>query len=133
MNRLFEQRSGSARQTHREPANSRVWAPVVDILEDQNEILLRAELPGMKQEEIQIELTADTLTVSGERRLPSDDRKDAYIRLERAYGRFHRSFTIGVPIKADDVRASYVDGILEIRLPKSEDTKPKKIEVRVGA
>ena len=101
----------------------------MDIFEDQNEIVVKAELPGLKQEDIDIELTGDTLTIKGERKFEDTQRKDNYVRVERSYGHFQRSFTIGVPVQHDDVKASYKDGVLEVHLPKSEATKPKKVQV----
>ena len=101
----------------------------MDIFEDQNEIVVKAELPGIKQEDIDIELTGDTLTIKGERKFEDTQRKDNYVRVERAYGQFQRSFTIGVPVQNDAVKASYKDGLLEVHLPKSEATKPKKVKV----
>ena len=127
VNRLFEDNSRTGRAS--EPASTRTWAPVVDIFEDQNEIVVRAELPGIKQEEIDIELTGDTLTLKGERKFGDAERREGYVRVERAYGQFQRSFTIGVPVQNDAVTASYKDGLLEVHLPKSEATKPKKVKV----
>ena len=108
---------------------TRTWAPAVDIFEDREEIVVKAELPGLKQQDIDIELTGDTLTLKGERRFEDTQRRDNYVRVERAYGHFQRSFTIGVPVQHDAVKASYRDGLLEIHLPKSEETKPKKVQV----
>ena len=130
VNRLFEDNGRPANgRGGAELASARTWAPAVDIFEDREEIVVKAELPGLKQEDIDIELTGDTLTLKGERKFEDAQRKDNYVRVERAYGQFQRSFTIGVPVKHDGVRASYKDGILEIRLPKSEETKPKKVQV----
>jgi len=128
VNRLFEDGSRSAHGPS-ELTAARTWAPAVDIFEDRQEIIVRAELPGMKQEDIDIELTGDTLTLKGERRFDETHRKDNYVRVERAYGHFHRSFTISVPVLADAVKATYKDGLLEVHLPKSEETKPKKVIV----
>lgn len=137
VNRLFE----GYTQTPDRPSNSgggnqmqmgRVWAPAVDIAENENEIVLRAELPGMKQEDIDIELTGDTLTLRGERKFENEERKDNFVRVERSYGRFQRSFTLGVPVQSDQVKATYKDGVLEVHLPKSEETKPRKVQVGVG-
>ena len=127
VNRLFEDRS--ATRGGAETASTRAWSPLVDILEDRNEIVVKAELPGIKQEEIDIELTGDTLTLRGERKFEDTPHKDNYVRIERSYGSFQRAFTIGVPVQHDGVKASYKDGILEIHLPKSEETKPKKVQV----
>ena len=127
VNRLFEDNTRTGRGS--EPASTRTWAPPVDILEDQNEIVVKAELPGIKQDDIDIELTGETLTIRGERKLEEAQRQENYVRVERAYGQFLRSFTIGVPVQNDAVRASYKDGLLEVHLPKSEATKPKKVKV----
>ena len=108
-----------------------VWAPVVDVREDENEILVHAELPGVKLDDIDIEVTGDTLTLRGERKIEekTEDSKHKYVRVERAYGSFQRTFTLGVPIQSDQVRAEFKDGVLTIRLPKSEAIKPKKVLV----
>jgi len=128
VNRLFED---NVRPSGRgaEQASLRTWAPVVDIREDRDEIVVSAELPGLKQENIDIELSGDTLTISGERSFSDTERKDSYVRVERSYGSFRRAFTIGVPINADEVKASYKDGVLEVHVPKSEAVKPKKVAV----
>ncbi len=130
VNRLFEDNARPSRGA--EQASLRSWAPVVDIREDRDEIVVSAELPGLKQENIDIELSGDTLTISGERAFTDTERKDSYVRVERAYGSFRRAFTIGVPINAEGVAASYKEGILEVHLPKSEAVKPKKVAVSVG-
>jgi HSP20 family protein len=130
VNRLFEDRS-SANSPH-DATSARSWAPAVDIFEDEHEIIVRAELPGLKQEEIDIELTGDTLTIKGERRFEDTERKKNYVRVERPYGQFQRSFTIGIPVQNDKVSANYRDGVLEVHLPKSEATKPKKVKVAAG-
>ncbi|BDI33247.1 molecular chaperone [Capsulimonas corticalis] len=130
VNRLFEDNSRSGRGT--ETAAARTWAPSVDILEDGNEIVVIADLPGLRQEDIDIELTGETLTIKGERKFEDTQRKDRYVRVERSYGTFQRSFTIVAPVQHDGVKASYKDGILEVHLPKSEETKPKKVQVSAG-
>lgn len=134
VNRLFEtgERGGSLGRGNAEHTSTRIWAPAVDIAEDQAEIVVKAELPGLKQEDIDIELTGDTLIIKGERKFDDTQRKDNYVRIERAYGAFQRSFTIGVPVQNDAVSASYKDGVLEVHLPKSEETKPKKVVVSAG-
>jgi len=134
VNRLFEDsnrvpaRNGGAGA---EQVAARAWAPSVDIFEDHNEIVVKADLPGVKQEDIDIELTGETLTIKGERKFEDTQRKDNYLRVERSYGSFQRSFTVGVPIDQDKIKAAFNSGVLEVRLPKSELTKPKKITVGV--
>ena len=134
VNRLFEgyNNTGDRPADGRANGVSRAWAPVVDIAENENDIVLRAELPGMKQEDIDIELTGDTLTLRGERKFENEERRDSFVRVERSYGRFQRAFTLGVPVQHDQVRATYRDGILEVHLPKSEETRPRKVQVSVG-
>ncbi|MGQ9524568.1 MAG: Hsp20/alpha crystallin family protein [Armatimonadota bacterium] len=131
MNRIFEQRVMPAVQK-REHVSTRVWSPPVDVYEDDEEIVLYVELAGMNQEDIHIELTSDTLTIRGERKFEDGQRRDRFIRVERAYGEFRRSFTLSMPVKADEVRATYKAGILEIHLPKAEEIRPRKVEVKVA-
>ncbi|HEY3298687.1 MAG TPA: Hsp20/alpha crystallin family protein [Armatimonadota bacterium] len=127
VNRLFQEQIGPKR----EGALTRAWSPVVDVVEDQDKIVVKAELPGMKREDIDIELSGETLTIRGERKFEDQENKDNYVRVERTYGKFMRSFTIGVPIKAGEVKANYKDGILELTIPKAEEIRPKKVEVAV--
>lgn len=126
VNRLFQE---SMARPRREAPAARVWAPPVDVVEDGDRITVKAELPGMKREDIDIELNGDQLTIRGERKFETEEKKENFVRVERTYGRFQRTFTIGVPVKADEVKASYKDGILEVAIPKSEETKPKKVDV----
>jgi HSP20 family protein len=134
VNRLFDDssRSGNGRGEAAEPSSARAWAPRVDIYEDQNEIVVHAELAGLKQEDIDIELNGEVLTIRGERKFEDEANADKYIRIERPYGAFQRSFTIGVAVNQDSVNASYKDGILSVHLPKSEATKPKKVLVQAA-
>ena len=111
----------------------RTWAPLVDVREDENEVIVHAELPGVKQDDIDIEVTGDTLTIRGERKFEDLEKKRNYVRVERTYGSFQRSFTIGVPIVNDKVNAQFRDGVLTIHLPKSEAVKPKKVLVGTGS
>ncbi|MGI4787830.1 MAG: Hsp20/alpha crystallin family protein [Janthinobacterium lividum] len=129
VNRLFEDSSRPTGRGGAELASARTWAPAVDIFEDRDEIVVRADLPGLKLEDIDIELTGETLTLRGERKFEDASRKDSYVRIERAYGQFQRSFSIAVPVRQEGVKASYRDGILEVHLPKSEETRPKKVQV----
>ncbi|MBP6965569.1 MAG: Hsp20/alpha crystallin family protein [Armatimonadetes bacterium] len=128
VNRLFQE---SMARPRREAPAARVWAPPVDVVEDDDKIVVKAELPGMKREDIDIELSGEQLTIRGERKFESEEKKDNYVRIERAYGQFQRTFTIGVPVKSDQVKAAYKDGILEVTIPKSEEIKPKKVDVTV--
>jgi HSP20 family protein len=108
----------------------RSWTPAVDIYENDNhEVVLKAELPDMKREDISITFENQVLTLKGERRLDESVRRDRYQRFERAYGAFSRSFTIPSTIDAAHITASYKDGVLTVRLPQREEAKPKQIEV----
>ena len=124
VNRVFQERlrGGEGRE--------RAWAPVVDAFEDDESIIIQAELPGLKREDIDIEITEDSLTIRGERKFEDENKK--YMRVERPYGPFARTFAINVPVKLGDVKAKYTDGVLEVVLPKAEETKPKKVQVSVG-
>src|SRR5437899_12888484 len=107
------------------------WTPALDVYEDKDNVYVRAELPGMKKEEIDLSLHDGTLSISGERK--SEDKfKDAEVyRAERFFGRFQRTVTLPTPVAADKVKAQYQDGILTITLPKTEEAKPKHIDVNV--
>lgn len=108
----------------------RTWTPAVDIYEsDNHEVVLKAELPDIKRENISITFENQVLTIRGERKLDESVRRDRYQRFERAYGTFSRSFTIPSTIDAARITASYKDGVLTVRLPQREESKPKQIEV----
>lgn len=128
VNRLFEQ---SLTRSGHEPVSAQTWAPAVDICETEGAFVLRVELPGIKPEDVDIQITADTLTIRGERRFEKEEKGKQYVRVERAYGAFQRSFTLGLPIDQTNVRASYRDGVLEITLPKREEVKPQQVKVEV--
>lgn len=111
---------------------SALWAPNVDIKETENEVLVKADLPGIKMEDIDVSIDEDQLVIKGERKFEKEEKEKDYLRVERSYGSFYRSFDIGVPIKADEVKAHYSDGVLEITIPKAEVKKPKKVEISVS-
>jgi HSP20 family protein len=106
------------------------WLPAVDMYEDKDNIFVRAELPGMKKEEIDISLHEGMLTLAGERK-NEERHKDAEVyRSERFVGRFQRTISLPTPVLAEKVQATYRDGMLTVTLPKSEEAKPKQIEVK---
>jgi HSP20 family protein len=108
------------------------WTPAVDLYEDKDNFIVRAELPGMKKEDIEISLNAGALTISGERKSEAKfEEGDAY-RAERFFGKFHRTLTLPKPVDGDKVKASYKDGVLNVTLPKTAEAKPKQIEVSVN-
>ncbi len=106
------------------------WAPAVDIRETDDALLVHAELPGIAKEDIHLEVRDGVLTLSGERRYEKDVKEENVHRVERAYGKFSRSFTLPSNIDADKVEAKMDNGVLEVRLPKLESTKPRAIDIR---
>lgn len=125
INRVFNEQIN---RSEGENTSTRAWTPVVDIMENEGELVVRAEIPGMHREDIDIEVTSESLTIRGERKFNQEE-NEKYIRVERPYGPFQRSFSIGVPVQSDKVKASYHDGILEIVIPKAEEVRPKKIQI----
>ena len=106
------------------------WVPQVDVAETQDKILVRAEIPGVKQDQIQIEFENGLLTLRGERRFEKQDGV-SWHRVERTYGSFSRSFTLPRTVDPERISASYRDGVLEIEVPKKEEAKPKQIRIAV--
>ena len=106
------------------------WMPAFDVSETDNEIVVKAELPGMNVEDIDIALTDGLLTIKGERKMEKEDKEENYHRIERQFGSFSRSLNLGTKVRADGIEAGYKDGILTVTLPKVEESKPKKIEVK---
>lgn len=108
------------------------FVPPVDIYEDENSISLRLEVPGMKQEDVDIRLENNTLTVRGERKFEKEEKEENFHRIERRYGSFARSFTLPNTVDSENVKADYKDGILWISLGKRAETKPKQIKIGVN-
>lgn len=131
MDRLFEE-SLSRNRVFEESLASGVWSPAVDIYETNDEIVLKAELPGLKKEDVSIEITDNTLVLTGERAFEKDIREENYHRIERSYGFFSRTFTLPTMVDRERVNAKFIDGILEIRIPKAETPKAKVIEIKEG-
>jgi HSP20 family protein len=108
------------------------WAPLVDVIENEKEYLVKAELPEVKKEDVKITVQDDILTMSGERTQEKEEKGKKFHRIERAYGSFSRSFTLPEDADASKVAAEFKNGVLTVRLPKSERAKPKSIEVAIG-
>jgi len=108
------------------------WAPPVDIYEDKDKYIVKAELPGMKKEDINVSLDGNTLSISGERKHEEEKREGESYRSERYFGRFQRSVTLPAVVQADKIEASYKEGVLSVHLPKSEEAKPKQIQVKTS-
>jgi len=129
IDRLFE--SPLSNLTERTQPFLSGWLPAVDLAQDKDNITVRAELPGMKKEEIEISLHDGVLTLSGERKVEQKHEEAEACRSERFLGRFHRTLPLPASVEADKAKASYKDGILTVVLPKAEEAKPKQIEVNV--
>jgi len=108
------------------------WKPLMDVVETKDGITLKVEVPGMKQEDINISLEDNTLTVKGERKHESEVNEEGYTRFERSYGTFQRSVALPPTVDAERVKATYKDGVLEIQLPKKEEARPKAIKVEAA-
>jgi HSP20 family protein len=114
-----------------EPAAGRPWAPPVDILETENELVVKADLPEVKISDISISLENGTLSLKGDRRFEKKEEKGGYHRIERSYGTFARQFTLPDTVDPEKVNASFKDGVLTITLPKKEIAKPRSIKVNI--
>jgi len=108
------------------------WSPLVDIEESEKEYLIKAEIPEMKKEDVKIAVQDDILSISGERKSEKEEKGKKYHRVERSYGSFLRSFTLPDDADGTKITAEYKDGVLRLHLPKSEQAKPKAIEVKVS-
>jgi len=131
MNRLFDNFLGLPTATA-PGTGSRVWMPVVDMYETNDDLVLNFELPGVREKDISLSITGDVLTVKGEREFNHQLGDDNCLHTERAYGKFERSIRLPMPVQGERVRASYRDGILEVSLPKAEEVRPKEIKIDVG-
>ena len=130
MDRLFDDSLARLRGAEDDMSLSN-WSPSVDIYETAESIVIKAEVPGVKKEEISVEVKDDTLYLKGERKFEKDVKEENYHRMERSYGAFRRVFSLPATVEQDKVKATFKDGVLEIILPKVETAKPKKITVDV--
>ncbi|MFN4021608.1 MAG: Hsp20/alpha crystallin family protein [Hydrogenophilus thermoluteolus] len=106
------------------------WAPLVDIEENENGYLIKADLPGLAKDDVHVTLENGVLSISGERKQEKEEKDKKYHRVERVYGRFVRSFTLPEDADPDQIFAQFKDGVLEVRIGKSEAVKPKRIEIK---
>jgi len=121
INRLFSDQS-----------TARPWAPPVDIFETDNELVVKADLPDVKMQDIDIQIENGTLTLKGERKFEKDEKNKGFHRIERSYGSFVRYFTLPETVNTENVRAEYQNGVLSVTLPKKEVAKPKTVKVQVN-
>jgi HSP20 family protein len=127
VNRLFS--TNLSRAFGEEGIARGAWNPSVDIYENKDQIVLEAELPGMKREDFDLSIENNVITLRGERRFEKKDEGDNYHRVERSYGSFTRSFTLPQTVEADSVAAEYRNGVLRVKMPKREEVKARRIEI----
>ena len=131
MKRFFGESFDPFKKVAEESWSLATWAPTCDIYETDNEIVVKAELPEVKKEDVNVSIENNILTLRGERKLSEETKKGNYHRLERSYGEFSRSFSLPSFVDAGKVNAEFKDGMLRVTLPKREEAKPKQIEVKV--
>jgi HSP20 family protein len=110
----------------------RRWVPSMDLVETDEHFVLRADLPGLTEGDVSIELEDNVLTVSGERKAEHEDKKEGFYRMERSFGQFRRSLTLPDGVDADGIGATFDKGVLEVRIPKPEERKPRRVAIQVG-
>jgi HSP20 family protein len=133
MNRLFNTVFDTPQQAGNGGSQAaRRWVPAMDLVETEADFVLRADLPGLGEEDVAIELEDNVLTLAGERKAEHEEKQEGYYRVERAFGRFSRSLTLPKGVDPESVTATFSNGVLEVRIPKPEERKPRKISIAVG-
>jgi HSP20 family protein len=131
MNRLFRESYGP--EGRDESLTTSQFAPPVDVYEDEHNVVLKVEVPGIDEKDIDVRVENNVLTVNGERKVEKEEKEENFRRIERQYGTFTRTFTLPSTVDAERIRADYDKGILKIVLPKKAEAKPKSIKVNVGS
>jgi HSP20 family protein len=129
MNRLFDGFFGARNGN----GSARRWIPPMDLVETEGEFVLRADLPGMREDDVVIEVKENLLTIAGERKTEHERQDEGYYRVERAFGTFSRSLSLPEGVDPERVAASFDAGVLEVRIPKPEERKPQRIQIGAGA
>lgn len=129
VNRLFDAVVG--RSAIGSMAQGRPWLPTVDMHETKDNLVLKLDVPGVREKDISVSITGDLLSVKGERRWEDESKDQKFLHVERLYGQFERLVQLPMAVQSDKVKAAYRDGVLEITLPKAEDLKPREIKVEV--
>ena len=127
VNRLFE----SSFQGKADNSELTVWAPAVDIYETENELVLKADLPDINEKDLDVRVENNMLTIRGERKFEEKVKEDNYLRVERSYGSFSRSFSLPTTVNTEAIKAQYTNGVLTVELPKRAESKPKQVKVNV--
>jgi HSP20 family protein len=125
VDRLFDAFFGGERESRR-------WVPQMDLVEAEDHFVLKADLPGLSEEDVSIEVQDSTLTISGERKAEHESRERGWYRIERSFGSFSRSLTLPDGVDADGISAQFNRGVLEVRIPKPEERKPRTVQIRAG-
>ena len=128
INRLFNEAFDRS-----EGGSLTLWAPAVDIYETEHELVVKADVPDVKPEELDIRVEKNILTIRGERKFEKKVDENNYLRVERSYGSFSRNFSLANTVNTEAIKADYKDGVLTLSIPKREEAKPKQIKVQVGA
>lgn len=126
-NRLFE----PAREAQADNSALTSWAPAVDIYENENELVIKADLPDINEKDLDVRIENNTLTVRGERKFEQEVKEENYLRVERAYGSFSRSFSLPSSVNTEAIQAEYKNGVLTVALPKRAESKPKQVKINV--
>ena len=127
VNRLFE----SSLPSRGDESTLTAWAPAVDVYETENELVIKADLPEMVEKDLDVRVENNMLTIRGERKFEQKVKEDNYLRMERAYGAFSRSFSLPNTVNTEEVKAHYKDGVLTVSLPKRAEAKPKQVKITV--
>lgn len=127
VNRIFDTFLGS------NGVRSRRWVPAMDLVEADDHLALRADLPGLNRDDVEIEVKDGVLTISGERKAEHEERTEGFYRVERAFGSFSRSLTLPKGVDPEQVLADFDDGVLEVRVPKPEEAKPVRVAIGAGS
>jgi HSP20 family protein len=132
MNRLFNTFFDTPNTTGNGGGSARRWVPSMDLAETDTHFVLRADLPGLTEQDVSIELEDNVLTVAGERKAEHEEKKEGYYRVERSFGQFRRSLTLPEGVDATSIAATFDKGVLEVRIPKPEERKPHRVAIKVG-
>jgi HSP20 family protein len=132
MNRLFNTFFDTPTAGGNGGGGVRRWVPSMDLVETDEHFVLRADLPGLTEADVSIELEDNVLTVAGERKAEREDKEEGFYRMERSFGQFRRSLTLPEGVDADQIAATFDKGVLEVRIPKPEERKPRRVAIRVG-
>lgn len=128
VNRLFSTLLGDV-----ETRTAQRWVPAMDLIEGDDHFVLRADLPGLTEDDVAIEVQDNVLTISGERRAEHEEKDRGWIRVERSFGSFSRALTLPDHVNADAITAAFGNGVLEVRIPKPEERKPRRVQIGAGA